>query len=99
MIFHIDYFAENGQPENNHNQDPILRSAYHTVSVNGRLGDSVQYYTDLLLHQQQYQEHRHYGLQLEHHYRHQLTHDGLPPPRKVDFFKKIKNWLRQRRAN
>ncbi|WP_346236799.1 hypothetical protein ABDK00_013850 [Niabella insulamsoli] len=91
-IFQIDYFAENGQPAYNANQNPQQRSCYYTVSVNGMLGDSVErYITELLADDNPH--HKAYGADLHHHYKNKLTHDGLPQPRKVDIFKRIKNLL------
>jgi len=94
LILQVDYFAENGQPENNVNIHPLARSGYHTVSVNGVLGNPVQPYISELLNHPATEEQRQYGLQLRHNYQHQLTHDGLPQPRKTDIFKRIKNKIK-----
>ncbi|MCH5600914.1 hypothetical protein [Niabella ginsengisoli] len=93
QIFQIDYFAENGQPAYNNNQNLILRSGYYTVSINGMLGNTVEPYIKALLNEDEHPENKKYGLQLQHHYNNQLTHDGLSKPRKVDIFKRIKNWF------
>ena len=92
-IFQIDYFAENGADEINNNSNPVLRSEYLTVSINGTLHGNVQHYIpELMTGNTQDQE---YALQLEHHYKNNLTHDGLEKPRKIDIFKKIKTCLKK----
>jgi hypothetical protein len=89
-IYQVDYFAENGQPENNANPQATGRSEYQTVSMNSMLSANVLPYIQAFNRggaaQQQYAQ------QLQHHYENQLTHDGLPKPRKEDFFKKVKTW-------
>ena len=91
VIYHADYFAENGQPAINQNEN-CTRSEYHTVSVNGMLGDTILPYIEKL---QQAGE-MEYAAALQLHYDHKLTHDGKPKPRKEDLFKKVKNFLRNR---
>lgn len=90
-IFHIDYFAENGNKEINKNNHPILRSEYLTISNNGMLNPNIEYCIDELkagdLEQQEY------AAKLEYNYLNHLTHDGKPRPRKTDIFKRTKNWL------
>lgn len=91
-IYQVDYFAENGHQEINANPNPAHRSAYSTVSQNSALNDRVlPYITEL---QSGSPEEQAYAMQLQQHYDRQLTHDGLPKPRKEDVFKKLKNWLR-----
>lgn len=91
-IYQADYFAENGHPEININPDPACRSAYNTVSQNSVLNDRVlPYITELRSGRAQEET---YAAQLQQHYDEQLTHDGLPKPRKDDVFKKIKNWVK-----
>jgi hypothetical protein len=90
-ILHVDYFAENGKPAINENSNPIGRSEYHTVSINGMLGDNVQPYIAELMDGND--EEKKYAYQLEHHYKNALTHDGKPKPRKEDIFKKMKNLI------
>lgn len=92
-ILQADYFAANGQPANNPNQQNAQRCSYYTISVNGTLDHSVRPYIDSLINENSTEADRQYGLQLQHHYRHQLTHDGLTRPRKTDIFKRIKNRL------
>lgn len=91
-IFHIDYFAENGSLEINQNRHNVSRSSYNSISVNGTLNTNALPYIQDLLSQNNTIE-REYGLQLQHHFHNQLTHDGLSKPRKVDIFKRIKNWI------
>ncbi len=89
VIYQIDYFAENGQPEINKNNNPVLRSQYHTISVNGVLDAAALPFiatlasTDL----------KEYAQKLDHNYSNELTHDGRSKPRKVDIFKRIKNFI------
>lgn len=90
-IFHADYFAENGKGEINQNQNPVGRSEYQTVSVNGTLNHNVVGFIPEL--RQGNLEQQQYAAQLEHHYKNHLTHDGNPRPRKTDPFKRFKNWL------
>jgi hypothetical protein len=90
-IYHIDYFAENGQGTINNNLRTAARSAYYTVSGNSMLQSRVEPYISEL--QQGNAQEQAYANQLQHHYQNQLTHDGLPKPRKEDIFKKIKRWL------
>ena len=88
-IFHIDYFAENGQAAINANLPGAVRSEYHTVSANSMLQANVLPFVETL--QQAGNEEQAYAAQLLNHYEKQLTHDGLPKPHKQDIFKKIKN--------
>lgn len=90
-IFHIDYFADNGNKEINKNKDPVLRSEYYTVSFNGMLNGFIQYFIKELMKGCIAQ--REYALKLEYNYNNNFTHDGLQKPRKTGIFKKIKNWL------
>jgi hypothetical protein len=91
LIYHIDYFAENGQPEINNNNNPILRSEYKTISANGALHSTVEPYIKELLNENS--SLHEYALKLEHNYKNNLTHDGNPKPKKVDIFKRAKNWI------
>ena len=93
-IFHIDYFAENGNAAINTNTQPIMRSEYQSISINGLLNHNVQPYIKQLLEGDQ--EQRSYALELQHHYENHLTHDGKAKPRKEDLFQKFKKWLRAR---
>jgi hypothetical protein len=92
-IYHVDYFAQNGQPAINSNQPQARRSAYFTISGNSQLQDNVIPYIHVL--QQGGPEQQAYAAQLLHHYQNQLTHDGQAKPRKEDIFKKFKNWLKR----
>lgn len=95
-ILQVDYFAENGEGENNKNDNPLSRSSYHTISINGILRNTVEPYIADLVSEDQTEENKIYGRQLQHNYTNKLTHDGLPKPRKVDIFKRMKNWLLSR---
>jgi len=91
-IFQIDYFAENGNKEINNNNNPILRSEYQTISINGVLNSNIEpFIKDLLNGDIKNQE---YALKLEHNFKNNLTHDGKPKPRKIDIFKRAKSWLK-----
>lgn len=91
-IFHVDYFIENGMPENNINNSPVKRSEYWTISENGMLNSRVLPYISVLSNGNE--EEKKYAEKLLFHYENQLTHDGKPKPRKEDIFKKIKNWIK-----
>lgn len=91
-IFHIDYFSENGASEINKNPDSHSRSAYYAVSLNGTLNDRTPYFIEELKKDEDAKTGE-YANKLHIHYKDQLTHDGLPKPRKVDMVKRIKNWL------
>jgi len=90
-ILHADYFAENGKPEINKNNYPVLRSEYRTISVNAMLNSDIELYIKELMNAGG--GHQQYAAELEHHYQNNITHDGKEKPRKEDVFKKIKNWL------
>ena len=90
-IYHIDYFAENGQNEININNNPILRSEYQTISANGVLNSNVEPYIKELKNEGVVL--KEYASKLEYNYNNNLTHDGNSKPKKVDVFKRTKNWL------
>jgi hypothetical protein len=92
-IHQIDYFAENGRAALNKNNNPILRSEYQTISVNGILNNNVQPYIAALM-QEEDEGLRKYAAQLAHNFENRLTHDGKPKPQKTDVFKRFKNWLK-----
>lgn len=89
QIFHIDYFAENGNQEINKNNHPILRSGYNTISLNGILTPDIEGYIRKL--EEGNSEEKEYAAKLRYNYENHLTHDGKEKPRKVDFFKRLKN--------
>jgi len=91
-IYQVDYFAENGKPAINNNNNPIGRSEYQTISVNGMLNNNVQPFIEILM--QGDDSAKLYGQELKHHFDNGLTHDGKPKPRKEDLFKRVKNWVR-----
>lgn len=92
-IFHIDYFAENGSAEINRNKPQAERSRYYTVSINGILNAHIESFACELM--QGNVAEKVYAKRLLFNFANQLTHDGQPKPRKVDFFKKIKLWLKR----
>jgi hypothetical protein len=87
-IFHLDLFSENGLPSINKNSDEAHRSEYFTVSVNACLNG---YAGPLIKRLASSPELQAYAAKLEHHYTHQITHDGKPKPQKQDLLKRIKN--------
>jgi len=93
-IFHVDYFAENGVRPINRNNNPVNRSEYNTVSINGTLNRAVLPYIKVL--EVGSEEEKNYAKQLLFHFQNGLTHDGKPKPRKDDVFKKIKTWVKNR---
>jgi len=92
-IRQLDYFAENGKPAINENEPAAPRSAYYTVSVNSVLHERVRPYITQLQAEGGPAEHA-YAAALADHLARQLTHDGLPKPRKEDFLQKIKRRFR-----
>lgn len=90
-ILHADYFAENGKPEININNNPVLRSEYQTISQNGILSPNVLPFISIL--KKGNKDEKEYAEKLYFHYERQLTHDGQPKPRKEDIFKKVKKWI------
>lgn len=89
VIHHIDYFADNGSAAINKNKSNARGSSYNTVSLNGLLHSNVEAYIPQLMAGNS--DEQAYANELQYHYDHQVTHDGLPKPRKEDVFKKIKN--------
>ena len=94
MIYHVDYFSENGKGENNQNNYPKMRSAYHTISVNGVLDHNIQYYLKAL--EQGPEQHIKYAGILRFNYENNITHDGKPKPRKEDVFQRAKKHIRSK---
>jgi hypothetical protein len=91
LIHHVDYFAENGASEINQNKKPVKRSEYFAVSFNSTLNDNVLCFIDELKSGNAAE--KKYGKDLQHHYDHELTHDGKSRPKKTDLFKKFKTWF------
>jgi hypothetical protein len=92
-IYHADYFAENGKPEVNLNNNPVKRSEYKTVSINGTLNSEVRSFIYML--EAGSEGEKQYANKLLYHYENNLTHDGNSKPRKEDIFKKLKNAFRK----
>lgn len=90
-IYQVDYFAENDKPPINNNNNPVGRSGYNTISVNGMLNVNVPPFIDELMKGND--EERAYAAKLKYNFEHQLTHDGRPKPRKESLVKKLKKKL------
>jgi hypothetical protein len=90
-IWHVDYFSQNYSEPINKNQDIIERSNFNTVSQNGKLNDEVGYFIELLSKGDA--KALAYAKELKNHHENSLTHDGMEQPRKVDFIKRLKNWV------
>jgi len=91
VIYQADYFSENTKPAINNNINPIGRSEYHTVSVNGMLNVNVPPFINAIM--QGNEADKAYAQQLQYHFDNQLTHDGKPKPRKDGVFKRLKKKL------
>lgn len=92
-IYHIDYFAENGNSSINNNQGGVARSSYYSVSLNGTLNENTYPFIQELSNKDNKIIDIEYGLKLQFNLQNKLTHDGLKKPKKVDIFKKLKNWV------
>ncbi len=90
-IFHIDYFAENGSAPINQNGPIPDRSEYFSISINGILNHNILSYLSKLKLEDKLSG---YADKLTHNYLNKLTHDGKPKPRKIDVFKRVKNWIK-----
>ncbi|HYK45959.1 MAG TPA: hypothetical protein VEV83_12360, partial [Parafilimonas sp.] len=91
-IIHIDYFAQNGNPEINKNVDPIGRSEYQGVSVNSTLYHNVRPFIAELMKGNE--EQKKYARKLKRHYLLELTHDGGRRPQKETPWMNFKIWLK-----
>ncbi len=89
QIYHADYFEVNKEQKiNNTNIDPILRSAYQTVSTNAKLNVlTVPFIKEL---GEGTKEEQQYAVKLQHNFSNDLTHDGKQTPQKFDIIKWIK---------
>lgn len=90
-IFHMDYFAENGNPAINDNLADIVRSEYQSISFNATLNHNAAPFLEDLKSANHLSSYRD---QLMYNYTHQITHDGKAKPLKKDIFKRIKNWIK-----
>jgi hypothetical protein len=95
-LYQIDLLAENGKPPINDNVSNEFRSEYQSVSVNGRLNANARPFIGELMKSDD-PDLSAYGRRLQHHFVHQITHDGLPPPKKTGAFKKYFSFLSWRR--
>jgi hypothetical protein len=89
-IYHLDYFAENGQPPINKNAAQVKRSEYQSISMNACIKENALPFIEILEQDPVYAE---YGTKLRYNYENQVTHDGKPRPLKKDIFKRMKDWL------
>jgi hypothetical protein len=90
-IFHVDYFAENGNVAINKNAPDIVRSEYQSISMNATLNHNVAPFLEELKsapHLSAYTE------KLIYNFANGITHDGKPKPLKKDLFKRIKDWVK-----
>jgi len=94
-IFHIDYFAENGNREINSNKNPVARSEYQTVSINSYLYRNVIPFINELMKGSKQQ--KKYAKALKRHYILQLTHDRKDRPYSEPLLMDIKIWLKSLR--
>jgi len=92
-IFHIDYFAENGNEAINNNRNPKERSEYQSISVNGVFNHNIKPYIEELSGANSGLNA--YAKEIKFHYDNFLTHDGKAKPRKEDIFQKIKKKFRK----
>jgi hypothetical protein len=92
VIYHIDYFAENGYPAINENAAGIVRGEYKAVSSNASLNNSAEPFIEELESDANCKE---YAGILRQHFSEGLTHDGKEKPLKQDIFKRGKEWLKK----
>lgn len=90
-IYHLDYFAENGQPAINNNAEGVKRSEYQSISMNACLNHNALPFIKVLEKDPAYAD---YAARLKFNYEHQVTHDGKPKPLKKDIFKRLKDWVK-----
>jgi len=95
IIHHVDYFAENSYNEININNNPVLRSEYLTISVNGTLNSNANSYINEMLKSEDLSI-KEYAKKLAFNLQNNMTHDGKPRPQKMDLYKRIKKWIRGR---
>ncbi|WP_029286442.1 hypothetical protein [Pedobacter sp. R20-19] len=91
LIYHVDFFSENGSNEINQNKKKVKRGEYFAVSFNSTLNHNAIRFIDELKSGNAAEEK--YAMELQNHYDHELTHDGKPRPKKTDLFKKFKTWF------
>lgn len=90
VIYQIDLFSLNGKLPNNKNNSNQTASGYFTISVNAKLNEFAPRFFDELRNETNATL-KDYGERLAYHHHLQMTHDGKPEPRKIDFFKRAKN--------
>jgi len=89
-IYHLDYFAENGQPPINKNATHVQRSEYQSISMNACINANAMPFIEVLERDPAFAE---YAAKLKFNHQNQITHDGKPRPLKKDIFKQLKDWL------
>jgi hypothetical protein len=87
-IYQIDLLAENGHPSVNDNPSDGCRGEYRTISFNGILNGHVGPFLKELMKSAD-PEIIAYAQRLQHNFINQLTHDGLPRPKKPRFWKRV----------
>jgi hypothetical protein len=87
-LYQIDLLAENGNPPINDNPYDACRGEYRTLSFNGLLNGNVWPFLEELMKSAD-PEIIAYAQRLQHNFINQLTHDGLPQPRKPRFWKRV----------
>ncbi len=90
-LYHVDYFADGGLPAINQNKNPAIRSEYYSISINGLLGNNIEYFIHQLIEQKLDID---YANKLKYNFENNLTHDGKPKPRKEDLMQRFKRWLK-----
>jgi hypothetical protein len=92
-LYQIDLLAENGKPAINGNVSNEFRSEYQSVSVNGMLNDNSLPFIKELINSDD-KDLIAYGSRLQHNFTRQVTHDGLPKPKKTSALKKCFSFFR-----
>jgi hypothetical protein len=92
-LYQIDLLAENGKPAINQNISNEFRSEYQTVSLNAMLNKNAFPFIEELMASDE-EDLKTYGGRLNHNYLNQLTHDGLPKPKKPNLIKKYLSFFR-----
>lgn len=87
-IYQVDLLSENGKNPINQNRNNVTYGGYKTISANACLQQNASPFIKIIK-----DEHPDYAEQLLFNLTHEITHDGLPKPRKIDLVKKIKTWL------
>jgi len=92
-LHQIDLLAQNGHAPINDNPSDAFRGEYHSISVNGMLNKNALPFIEELMKSADPAISA-YGQRLQHNFTHQLTHDGLPRPKKPRFWKRVVSFWR-----